>query len=172
VGLGYGGNVLYGVLYKSALPAIQNRGSCYTLWREVLYMPRVLVAIRFPEELKRFMDEESAKRGVTLTSFIVNACWRDLEEPRDSSVAEQTAHNRPAAGSSPAPSSKLSAALSVPGVSLGMPAKTLDTHCVVETVSERKPCAYTEYDEQTGETYGCRLMEHSAKVKHQRGAAL
>lgn len=34
---------------------------------------------------------------------------------------------------------------------------------------ERPRCAYTEYDEQSGETYGCALYQHSAKVKHVRG---
>lgn len=37
---------------------------------------------------------------------------------------------------------------------------------------ERVMCPYTEYDSETGETYGCRLPEHSVKIKHQRGSAL
>lgn len=35
-----------------------------------------------------------------------------------------------------------------------------------------KICEYTEYDQDTGETYVCRLPVHPAKVKHQRGPAL
>ena len=34
------------------------------------------------------------------------------------------------------------------------------------------PCAYTEYDEQTGETYACGLPVHPARVKHTRGRRL
>lgn len=30
-------------------------------------------------------------------------------------------------------------------------------------------CSYTEYDMESGETYGCRLPAHSPKIKHQRG---
>lgn len=37
---------------------------------------------------------------------------------------------------------------------------------------ERVMCPYTEYDSETGEMYGCRLPEHSVKIKHQRGPAL
>jgi hypothetical protein len=33
-------------------------------------------------------------------------------------------------------------------------------------------CPYTEYDPETGETYGCLLAEHSLKIKHRRGPAI
>ncbi len=42
----------------------------------------------------------------------------------------------------------------------------------VDDSPERVPCKYTEYDTETGETYGCRLAAHSGKIKHQRGPAL
>ena len=35
-----------------------------------------------------------------------------------------------------------------------------------------EPCTYTEYDQETGELYRCRLPKHSPKIKHQRGPAL
>lgn len=42
-------------------------------------------------------------------------------------------------------------------------------HFNIQPPSERRPCAYTEYDQETGETYRCGLSEHSQKVKHTRG---
>ena len=42
----------------------------------------------------------------------------------------------------------------------------------VDDPPEQVPCKYTEYDTETGETYGCRLAAHSGKIKHQRGPAL
>ena len=30
-------------------------------------------------------------------------------------------------------------------------------------------CSYTEYDHESGETYGCGLKAHGPKVKHTRG---
>ena len=39
-----------------------------------------------------------------------------------------------------------------------------------EPIMEREPCAYTEYDGETGETYRCGLAKHSGKVRHTRGA--
>jgi len=41
-----------------------------------------------------------------------------------------------------------------------------------EPISHSQPCAYTEYDQDTGETYGCRLAIHPPKVKHVRGAPI
>jgi hypothetical protein len=40
------------------------------------------------------------------------------------------------------------------------------------TEPEIPMCTYTEYDPESGETYGCRLREHGPKVKHQRGEKL
>ncbi len=37
---------------------------------------------------------------------------------------------------------------------------------------EVQECPYTEYDQESGETYGCGLKVHSAKVKHVRGRKL
>ena len=38
-------------------------------------------------------------------------------------------------------------------------------------VEEYEPCAYTEYDHDTGETYGCNLPR-GHKTKHRRGAMI
>lgn len=38
--------------------------------------------------------------------------------------------------------------------------------------SDWQPCLYTEYDQDTGETYRCGLSIHPPKVKHTRGAAV
>lgn len=35
--------------------------------------------------------------------------------------------------------------------------------------ADRPPCDFTQYDDQTGETYRCGLLAHPAKVKHTRG---
>jgi hypothetical protein len=48
----------------------------------------------------------------------------------------------------------------------------LPTTPVVQTTTataERRHCSYTEYDQETGETYRCGLPEHSQKVRHTRG---
>ena len=42
-------------------------------------------------------------------------------------------------------------------------------HTVQSLREELGHCAYTEYDQDTGETYGCALKAHSGKVKHVRG---
>lgn len=138
-------------------------------------MARVLVAIRFPEELKRFIDEESENRGMTMTAFIVNACWCYLEEPRGSS---ETGDHRKTedAGSIPAPSSTLDhlrqtikAIEAKPAEELGM---SLPSGATITGVEVRAMCGYTEYDQDTGETYGCSLPAHSPKVKHRRGPTI
>jgi hypothetical protein len=44
----------------------------------------------------------------------------------------------------------------------------------LEISGDKEPltCPYTEYDPETGETYGCLLAEHSLKIKHRRGPAI
>lgn len=138
-------------------------------------MPRVLVAIRFPEDLKRFIDEESAKRGITTTSFIVNACWRDLEEP--------TSNTQRAVNAFPVDKEEIAATFdrlagkstkqsllsTIPGLKV---AAKLDEPAVVpltqhESAPEQQSmCTYQEYDQESGETMACGLRAHSGKVKH------
>lgn len=121
-------------------------------------MARVLVAIRFPEELKRFVDEESAKRGMTSTAFIVNACWCYLEEsttlPKGPAV---TATIIDEFGELGKPDMDALHAICTGKVAVVHP---------IPVEPERPMCAYTEYDEPTGETMACGLHQHSAKVRH------
>lgn len=130
-------------------------------------MPRVLVAIRFPAELKKSIDEACAKREVTIASFVVNACWGELEEPNGTRVISTPSVD---------PSSNVN---ETEAELVGKPdrqalldicaGKGIAAQSTASVEAERPHCAYTEYDEQSGETYGCALYQHSAKVKHVRG---
>ncbi len=41
-----------------------------------------------------------------------------------------------------------------------------------ELVETMPPCLYKEYDQESGEWYGCRLRAHGPKVKHVRGGKI
>jgi hypothetical protein len=56
--------------------------------------------------------------------------------------------------------------LNIPGVFLGMPAED------PPEPSTRPQCTYKEYDTESGEWYGCRLLQHGPKIKHQRGPVI
>ena len=63
-----------------------------------------------------------------------------------------------------------SSPLNIPGVFLG---SQLGNPPEMDAESDQHPmCSYTEYDPQTGETYGCCLPAHTGKVKHQRGVRI
>ena len=39
--------------------------------------------LRMPEDLKRFIEAEAAKRKISSAAFVIAACWSELEEPDD-----------------------------------------------------------------------------------------
>lgn len=39
----------------------------------------VSYTLRMPDDLKRLVEMEAKNRGVTIASFVVNACWKDLD---------------------------------------------------------------------------------------------
>lgn len=98
---------------------------------------------------------------------------------RGSSVIEQ----RPGAedaGQTPAPESTTledRKAIAMQAMSNALmrepsPLRIIGVDEAIESLQGPEPCSYREYDQDTGETYGCRLPVHSAKIKHQRGDAL
>lgn len=51
-------------------------------------MARVQCAIRMPVELKRLIAEACVRCGVTETSFVVNACWCELDRYAAEAIEE------------------------------------------------------------------------------------
>ena len=44
------------------------------------------VELRMPEELRRLVDEEAERQGMTRTAFIVNTMWVAVRRPEDTPV--------------------------------------------------------------------------------------
>lgn len=132
-------------------------------------MESVSYTMRMPSDLKRLMEQRAKSEDVSTASLVVRACWQLLDPnpftPPDVPAAELEAFVDTIPGriiGNPNP-------FNIPGVFRGMP-PVAELNVIGTEPQER--CSYTEYDTDTGETYGCRLLSHPAKVKHRRGAAL
>lgn len=123
---------------------------------------RVLYAFRMPVDLKRLCEAEAEKRGMTMTAFIVNACWVYL----DGGVApsEESSTLVDACGSNPQPASKLSIALAIPGVSLGMSKPTTPLPDAQPTTAEVAICGYAWWED--GAEYQCLMDRGHKAAKH------
>lgn len=124
-----------------------------------------LFSLRMPIDLKRLLDGEATRRGVSLASLVVELCWRglevgipvlhDSESPARVEVASGVVAVLPPVRPAFSP-------LSIPGVRLGV-----DAYRVPEEEGVESPgCTYTEYDTDSGETVACGKAEHGPKVKH------
>ncbi len=150
-------------------------------------MDTIVITLRLPSELVEWVDSVG-KRGavvaealesmrspkrVALTDSnmdLIRAAVREtveqLEHGPVAQSAERGTHNAKVAGSNPAgPTINMDALRSICAGNFPLAVSVDDS-------PEQVPCKYTEYDTETGETYGCRLAAHSGKIKHQRGPAL
>lgn len=135
-------------------------------------MPRVLVAIRMPDNLKRMIDEASEQRDVTLTSFIVNACWGELDNGGVAQQAEPRVSVPNDVGSNPTPSSKTSLLSSIPGLKTGASLKEeplVPLHTASPVTADEVPmCLFAWWED--GEQYECLMDKGHRSTKHgQRG---
>lgn len=150
---------------------------------------KVLYAVRLPTDLKRLIDAAAASGGVSTSQLVVAALWQYLERGSSAgransasdapTVAPQVAAQvREVAGSIPAPAAKptMQALRDIcAGKVAGVGALEREEHVPTTTVPAEvvpQACPYTEYDRDTGETYGCALNAHGPKIKHVRGPAL
>ena len=106
--------------------------------------------LRLPSNLRSMLQIEADKCHVTLASYIVRACWRELE--RGSSVVEQHPHKMPDAGSIPAPASKLGldALRAICAGNVSHPPAIPDAEPDTPLM-----CDHVEWVEAEGESYSC-----------------
>lgn len=127
-----------------------------------------LIALRLDDDLAERIEARCSIRGQSRTRVIEDLLRAGFED-------QPAVAANPMAGFSIEPK-KLAGMpsfnpLAIPGVRLGVEAFG-GSAAIGEAESdavEAQGCAYVECDEETGESYRCRLAAHGPAVKHQRG---
>src|SRR5271170_5133346 len=124
--------------------------------------PKVSYTLRIPQDLKRLLESRADADEVSLTSLVVSACWRYLDEgePKGRLTAyEGSVSTKPDIAA-------LRAICNVPRDGFES-VKNIDFPPKHEIVNPGViQCSYHEWSTEMGEEMQCGLPEHSMKQKH------
>jgi hypothetical protein len=116
-----------------------------------------LIALRLPDDLAAKMETRCSIRKISQTAVLIEAIRHGWDEDGPGAVQPVRARSE-------------AKPLNIPGVFMGS-----QLGAPLDEEPERAGCpmcSYTEYDNQTGDTYGCALAAHGPKIKHVRGVKL
>jgi hypothetical protein len=153
---------------------------------------KTLVAVRVPDELLEKVDARGTRTDVILEAL---RAYLEVGDEKSESVGERSSRRAGAGKRSVVLQRKGTAgsgiavrdgdgvaAPGLPADERGLPgggarlgsegSAGVGVLVVDPGSSEFVQCKYTEYDQETGETYRCRLAVHGPKVKHVRGEML
>jgi hypothetical protein len=119
----------------------------------------MVISLRLPDDLAAGIKVVAAQEQRSMNSFIVMRLREVLTDPAAGVVQSRFAALPTDRPLSPGDFTPIDL-LAIPGVSRGMP-----------QVFPGNLCTYTEYDQQVGETFGCRL-ESGHRGPHKRGSQL
>lgn len=115
-------------------------------------------------DLKRLLESAAESGGVSMAQLVIDACWKYIEKPESSPVSASPL----ASGDSSGDRGGLTAGPPSLDILRGLVKKIEDKTMDEPVEASELPCRYTEYVQDTGETYACGLtMGH--KMPHRIG---
>ncbi len=112
--------------------------------------------LRLPDDLRRLLKQEAAKRGQSLAQVVISACWHELERTSGGTVDAGDLKSSSLGSGGSIPSSSTKPNMAAPLDICAGKGGALSMQYAINDCLE--PCTHIEYVDTEGEWYRCSLI--------------